>query len=281
VWGAAQDVTQVRHARRASLHTQAAWHAERRTVDSFHRAALPLTLPIVAGADLGAIYLAAPERLDIGAGWYDVRDIGGGRVLMSVGKVAGHDQPAAAAMAPIPAVLRAYALDDPDPAHLLTRLNRLLAGTLQDDTFVTVVVAVYEPGTGLLRIANAGHPAPLVVSPRCDGDPVAISLTHRGPALGVFPGAEFTEQCLTLAPGSVLCAYTDGLTDRHNEPASADARRLPYAVARALGQFLDERPHCLPDAQDLAERIIHEVLGGDPPDDDVCLAVLWATGQVI
>jgi serine phosphatase RsbU (regulator of sigma subunit)/DNA-binding response OmpR family regulator len=276
VWGVAQDVTQVRHAQRAYLHAQATWHAERRAVDAFHRANLPQTLPLVAGVDLGAIYLAAPERLDIGSGWYDARDIGEGRILLSVGKVAGHDQPAAAAMAPILAVLRAYALDDPDPAHLLTRLNRLLAGTVQDDTFVTAVVAVYEPGSGRLCVANAGHPSPLLISLRPGGDPVAVPLTDRGPALGVFPDIEFSGKDLTMTAGSVLCAYTDGLTDRHSGPAQTDADRLPDAAARALGQLIADRPHHLPDAQDLAERIIREVLGGDPPDDDVCLAVLWA-----
>ena len=279
VWGVAQDVTQVRHSQRAHLQAQAEWHAERRAVDSFHRAVLPQTLPAVAGAALGAVYLAAPERLDIGAGWYDAQQIGGDRILLSVGEVAGHDQPAAAAMAPILAALRAYAFDDPDPARLLTRLNRLLAGTLEGDTFVTALVAIYEPGTGHLWIANAGHPVPLVVSPRSDGVREAVWLRHRGPALGVFADTEFAGQYLSMAPGAVLCAYTDGLIDRHSGPTAADAQRLPHAVARALGKLAADQPQYLPDAQDLAELIVREVLGGDPPDDDVCLAVLWAPGE--
>jgi serine phosphatase RsbU (regulator of sigma subunit)/DNA-binding response OmpR family regulator len=279
VWGVAHDVTQVRNTQRATLQAQAAWHAERRATDSFHRAVLPQTLPAVAGADLGAIYLAAPERLDIGAGWYDAQQIDGGRILLSVGKVAGHDQPAAAAMAPILAALRAYAFDDHDPARLLTRLNRFLAGALHGDTFVTAVVAIYEPGTGLLCVANAGHPVPLVISPGGGDDLVATSLRRRGPALGLFPDAEFMGQYLTMAPGAVLCAYTDGLTDRHRDPTPDAGRRLPHAVARALGKLTADRPHEPTDAQDLAERIVREVLGGDAPDDDICLAVLCAHGE--
>jgi serine phosphatase RsbU (regulator of sigma subunit) len=276
VWGVAQDVTQVRHAQRAHLQAQAEWHAERRAVDAFHRAVLPPALPTVAGVSLGAIYRTAPERLDIGAGWYDAQQIPGGRILLSVGEVAGHDQPAAAAMAPILAALRAYAFDDPDPVRLLTRLNRLLAGIGQGDTFVTAVIAVYEPGTGRLCMANAGHPVPLVVSPGNGAGPVFAALRQRGPALGVFPDAEFIGQHLTMAPGTVLCAYTGGLTDRHSGPTAADAQRLPAAIARALGELAAEEPDRLPDAQDLAERIVGEVLGGNPADDDICLAVLWA-----
>jgi len=276
LWGVVQDVTHLRQTRRTDLRTQAAWYAERRAAESFHRAALPRVLPSLAGADLGALYLTAPERLDIGTGWYDARQTSDGRILLSVGEVAGHDQPAAAAMSPILAVLRAYALDDIDPARLLTRLNRFLAATRQDDTYVTAVVATYEPDTGRLCIANAGHPRPLVILPGGDGDPVAASLAQRGPALGVLPEVEFTGRRLTLAAGSVLCLYTDGLIDRHSDPAWPGSRRLPHAALRALDRLAADDPLGPPDAQDLAEGIVRAVLGGDAPDDDACLAVLWA-----
>ncbi|MEU7905083.1 fused response regulator/phosphatase [Actinoplanes sp. NPDC049118] len=279
VWGVAQDVTDVRHAQRTHLRAQAEWHAERRAVDEFHRAVLPQALPLVTGASLGAVYLAAPERLDVGTGWYDAQQISGGRILLSVGEVAGHDQPAAAAMAPILAALRAYSFEDPDPARLLTRLNRLLTGMLPGDTFVTAIVAIYDPDTGCLCIANAGHPVPLVVMPRSGGVPAIALLRQRGPALGLFPDAEFTGQYLTMAPGAVLCAYTDGLIDRHSGPAADDAQRLPYAVVRALGELAADQPHQPPDAQDLAEQIVRQVLGGDSPDDDACVAVLWVGGD--
>jgi serine phosphatase RsbU (regulator of sigma subunit) len=102
-------------------------------------------------------------------------------------------------------------------------------------------------------------------------------LARRGPALGILPDAQFAGQYLTMARGAVLCAYTDGLTDRHNAPTPSDARRLPHAAARALQRLSADCPYQLPDAQELAERIVREVLGGDAPDDDVCLAVLCAT----
>jgi hypothetical protein len=269
MWGVAQDVTAVRRAERARLREQAAWQAERRAVDSVHRAVLPLTLPRAAGVDLGATYLAARERLDVGSGWYDAQLVSGGRILLSVGKVAGHDLPAVAVTAPILAALRAYAFEDPDPARLLTRLNRFLAESLQDDTFVTSVVASYDPETNYLRVANAGHPAPLVITPREHDAPLVTSLSHCGPALGIFPETEFTGYDLALAPGALLCAYTDGLIGR----SSADEQRLPQAAVRAL-----RNQQCLPTAQDLAERVVGDLLCGDPLDDDVCLAVLWATG---
>ncbi|MBO3743107.1 fused response regulator/phosphatase [Actinoplanes flavus] len=277
--GVAQDVTQIRHAQRAAQQTQAQWHAERRAADSFHRAVLPRELPAATGVELGAIYLAAPERLDIGTGWYDVQQVHGGRILLSVGEVAGHDQPAAAAIASILAALRAYAHEDPDPGRLLTRLNRLLIASLPGDTFATAVVAIYDPETGCLCLANAGHPVPLLLMPGEAGDPAVVALRREDPALGVFPDAEFSGQHLAMPAGTVLCAYTDGLTDRHSGPQVSDARRLPQVVARAFDELQADRSWQLPDAQEFAERIVREMLGGGSPDDDVCLAVLWVPGQ--
>ncbi|GIE85610.1 SpoIIE family protein phosphatase [Actinoplanes regularis] len=277
VWGVAQDVTEIRRAQRNNLNVQGRWLAERRAVDSFHQAVLPRKLPTVAGVGLGAIYLAAPERLDIGNGWCDVQQIAGGRVLLSVGEVAGHDQPAVAVTSSVLAALRAYAFEDPDPARLLTRLNRLLTGTFEGDMFVTAVVAVYDPDTECLCVANAGHPLPLVVVPGSDGDPKAVPLQRRGPALGIFADAEFARQHLTMPPGSVLCAYTDGVIDCHDGPMAAGARRLPYAVTKVFNEVAADQVDQPPDAQDLAERIVVEMLGGNSPDDDVCVAVLWTS----
>ncbi|WP_164842763.1 fused response regulator/phosphatase [Actinoplanes solisilvae] len=270
LWGVAQDVTQIRADARISAQTQVDWHAVRRTIDALHRAVLPSTLPAVAGVDLAALYLPAPERLDIGAGWYDARVVDGGRLLLSVGKVAGHERHPAAVMGHALAVLQAYAHDDPDPAGVLTRLNRFLIENGRDDTFVTAVVALYDPGTGRLRVANGGHPAPVVVTR--DGDAGAAALLRtQGPALGVLPDAVFPQRDLSLPANSAFCAYTDGLTDRHGA-ASVDGRLLRVA-AEEFGRLDPDQPA----AELLTETIVRGMLGGTAPDDDVCLAVLHVT----
>jgi CheY-like chemotaxis protein len=266
LWGVAQDVTRIRDDVRNHLRTQADWHAVRRTVDAFHRSVLPWALPTIPGVGLAAVYLPAPERLDVGTAWYDAQRVHGNRVLLSVGKVAGHDRPPAAVVAHVLAALRAYAHDDPDPAGVLARLNRFLTDSREDDTFVTAIVALFDPGTGRLRVANGGHPSPLVVS---DGDEAAL-LPSDGPALGILPEARFPELELYLPDGAAFCAYTDGLIDQHSDPVSADGRRLPRVAARAFARLAGGDP----DADLLAGSIVRDMLGGAAPDDDVCVAVL-------
>ena len=277
LWGAVQDVTPIRAALRSTLQVQVDWHAVRRTIDAFHRAVLPTALPAVAGVDLAAVSLSAPERLDIGAAWYDAQALAGGRLLLSVGKVAGHDRHPAAVMGHALAALQAYAHDDPDPAAVLARLNRFLHDTGRDDTFVTAVVALFDPLTGLLRVANGGHPAPIVVARDGDGRTTALLVRSPGPAVGVLPGAAFPERELHLPVGAAFCAYTDGLIDRHGDPASAGAKRLRRVIVRAYTRVgSDDRAGSDDPAQVLAEEIVRDMLGGAAPDDDVCLAVLRA-----
>lgn len=275
LWGVAQDVTQIRERLRTTLQIQVDWHAVRRTIDAFHRAVLPSTLPIIAGVRLATVYLPAPERLDIGATWYDAQPVAGGRLLLSVGKVAGHDRHPVAVMGHALAVLQAYAHDDPDPVGVLARLNRFLTDTCQDDTFVTAVVALFDPATGHLRVANGGHPAPVVVVSRDgDGGASAMPVTGAGPALGVLSDAVFPQSDLHLKAGSAFCVYTDGLVDRHNDPTPGGGRHLRQVAEQVYGRFSQDQPGRPPAAEFLAENIVRDMLGGAAPDDDVCLVVL-------
>lgn len=278
LWGVAQDITELRDRERAALREQWERYTERRVIDSFRRALLPTDLPRVAGADLAAVHRVAPDRVDIGGDWHDAFPVAGDRILVSVGRVAGHSQPAAAVMGSVRAVLRASAIEDPDPVSVLARLNRFVATNYGDTTFATAVAALYDPATGVLHYANAGHPSPLItmVDPH-HGEPQVLALAGRGPALGIFPEARFAGEALTMPSAAALCLYTDGLTDRHRDPLPAAGHRLAQAAARAFGLVTGGQRHPVPAARRLADQLVTEMLGGEPPDGDATLAVLWPT----
>jgi serine phosphatase RsbU (regulator of sigma subunit) len=105
-----------------------------------------------------------------------------------------------------------------------------------------------------------------------DGDGIEATLVRTaGPVLGVVRDAVFPPRDLQLPAGAAFCAYTDGLTDRHHDPASVDGRHLLRVAAQAFSRLDGE-----PSAQLLAETIVRDMLEGASPDDDVCLAVLFA-----
>ena len=271
LWGVAHDVTDARE-ERTRLQMRADWRAQRRVLDRMQLAMFPRDVPDVPGVDLAAAYVAAPERLDNGGDWYDVLAVDNG-VVLSIGDVAGQDINPIAVMGPLRAVLRAYVLEDPDPARSLFRLNRfLISAGYRDGTYVTALVAHYDPSTHRLVVANAGHPCPLVLEPAG-----ARTVTEPGPALGILPGARFSGCDLSLRPGMALCAYTDGLTDPHVDLMDPSEQRLNRIAFEAYQQHSAEALLGGRIAQRLLDDVLQETLAGSARDDDVCLAILRAT----
>jgi PAS domain S-box-containing protein len=273
LWGVTQDVTEVAE-ERIRLQMGADWRAQRRMLDRMQLAMFPREIPEVTGVELAAAYIAARDRLDIGGDWYDFVPWQSG-VVMVVGDVAGHEQAAPAVMGPVRAVLRGYALEDPDPARILARLNRFLLASYHDDTYVTALVAHYDPDTRRLTAANAGHPAPLLARfDRPEGVPRVVSFAEPGPALGILADAPFSTVQTILEPGTALCAYTDGLTDSPAYLGAAAQERLAETAATAYQRAMLEEPSVVP----IAHRLVDDIARGMLPDastrDDACLAVL-------
>ncbi len=256
---------------RIRLQMRADWRAQRRVLTRMHAAMFPREVPEVAGVELAAAFATAPDRLDIGGDWYDVLPLEDG-VLLAVGDIAGHDGAATAVMGPVRAVLRAYAMEDPQPASVLARLNRFVLASYRDDTYVTALVARYEPASRRLTVANAGHPAPLLL--RQAMPPKAVSLTEPGPALGILADAEFASLQLTLEQGMALCLYTDGLTDPRADLFAPRASRLAEAAAEAYRKVTSVPGGGVPVAELLADELMRRMRTGSTVVDDACLAVL-------
>jgi PAS domain-containing protein len=280
VWGVVQDVTEVRSAQRTAEEARADWQAEHRVLELFQAAMLPAELPTVPGAELAATYVAAADRLDVGGDWYDAYPLPDGRILISIGDVAGHDQRAAATMGPVRAVLRAFVIENPDPAVALQRLNRFIGIGYPVGTLVTAIVAVYDPRTCGLEWASAGHPEPLLVTRAAAGAVDVAALSGHGLAMGVAPEARYRVETATIPLGAALACYTDGLLERRHSADGADQDRLARSVARVFAAVVADDNGVGRDPRDTpARRVVAEItaemLGARPPEDDVCLLVLW------
>src|SRR5262249_15489582 len=105
--------------------------------------------------------------------------------------------------------IRAVAMGRDNPVEILVRVNKLLLSDSRSDLFVTAWYGVWDPSTGEIVYASAGHNPPLVV--RADG--MSEELTARGIALGVINEIKLEVKRTTLNPGDVLLGYTDGLTE--------------------------------------------------------------------
>src|SRR6266545_917985 len=74
----------------------------------------------------------------------------------------GASSPIASPMGQMRMALRVCALEERSPNRVVTRLRHLVRGQLDAD-FATLVYLVFDPDSGMVRFANAGHPPPLVV----------------------------------------------------------------------------------------------------------------------
>ena len=187
----------------------------------------PHRLPELPGIDVGVRYVPASQETEIGGDFYAALRTGEG-ALTAVGDVVGHSLEAATVMVEIRHALRAYCVEESDPAVLAERLDRMLQHYHSDVT-ATVCLAQIDPATGRTRIANAGHIPPLIL--RSSGD--AEYVKAAGPLLGVgLPHPPPTE--LFLEPTDRLLMVTDGLIETRGTDLTVSMEHLRSAAVGAL-----------------------------------------------
>jgi PAS domain S-box-containing protein len=212
------------------LHTETLEAAVR-----LQRAVLPELPDVVPGWDVASYYSPA-GRTGVGGDFFDVVPLPAGRLALFVGDVMGRGVRAAAAMAQMRAAVRAYVSVDPDPQQVLANLDGLFE-TYDVSRLVTMVYLLADTATGVVTVVSAGHP-PLVVL-RADGETEQLPLTD-GPPLGVGVDSRRAVS-LTLHPGDLLLAFTDGLIERRDEDIDVGQARLLAALPALGGETLQER----------------------------------------
>jgi sigma-B regulation protein RsbU (phosphoserine phosphatase) len=145
----------------------------------------------------------------VGGDFYDILPLDDGRLVVTVGDVAGKGSPAALLMALLLAMLRTLVDEKLEPAALVTRLNAQVCRHAPGTRFITLLYAVYQPLTGEITYVNAGHTQPLLV--RADGS--CERLTAGGIALGMFDESTYTTGHLTIQPNELVAVYSDGITE--------------------------------------------------------------------
>jgi len=152
-----------------------------------------------------------PARL-VSGDFYDFFTLPDGRICFNLGDVSGKGMNAALLMAKTASLYRCLGKTIHDPGALLAMVNAEICETATRGMFVTMVGGIYDPKTGVVRLANAGHEPPLVH--RADGSFTA--LPAESPPLGIAPLSEafggFPEIELRL-DGGTLYVFTDGVTE--------------------------------------------------------------------
>jgi serine phosphatase RsbU (regulator of sigma subunit) len=176
---------------------------------ALQRLMLPDVLPELPGLRVSACYAPAREGLDVGGDWYDAFPMPDGTAGVAIGDVQGHDVEAAAVVAQVRAGLRGIATVTTDPGEVLARVNDLLV-EMGPGLFVTCTFLRYDPATGELADARAGH----VPAIRAEGGgPPSVVLDPGGLPLGVFPHERYPVTRRRPAGPWAYVLVTDGVVE--------------------------------------------------------------------
>jgi serine phosphatase RsbU (regulator of sigma subunit) len=167
---------------------------------------LPPRLGRIAGGEVAGGLVPA---YDVGGDWFDHADNAEGAWLSiadAVGRGIAATGPATLALG----ALRAARRSGSTLEEACLTMHKALA-ELDDTSFVTAVIALWDTHSMTLRWVNCGHPAPLLLRPSGTVEELGGGLTYP---LGIFePERSFMPAQARLAPGDRVILYTDGVTE--------------------------------------------------------------------
>ena len=202
--------------------------------------------------------------------FYDVLPLPDGRIWFNVGDVSGKGMNAALLMAKTSSLFRCLAKGTENPGRLFDAINNELCETGTHGLFVSMAGGLFDPSSGNITMANAGHEPPLLL----DKDSKSFqSFEAEAPPLGIAPGINgpdgYPSQVINLS-GGTLYIFTDGLT----EATAFGGGMLGDDGARAL--ILDH-------AQETLDQQLHSITGavrlpGQSLRDDLTMVIIDALG---
>ncbi|MEV3855813.1 SpoIIE family protein phosphatase [Streptomyces sp. NPDC050095] len=226
----------------------------------------------VDGLSVAARYVPTGGGLMVGGDWFDSIALPNGRLGLVIGDVQGHDVHAAGLMSQLRTAIHAYAAEGHGPDAVLVRASHFLA-SLNEGRFATCIYLEADPATGILRIARAGHPHPVLRLP--DGT-CLLKHVRGGLPLGLDLGEDdYPVSVVSLRENEILMLCTDGLIESGGHDMYSGWLRVRNALTPGSADDLDG----------LADRLLNAVVApqpspaGDLPatsftEDDIALLLL-------
>jgi serine phosphatase RsbU (regulator of sigma subunit) len=235
------------------------------TARSIQESFLPQSIPSYPGWEVGVNWRVARQ---VGGDFYDFIPLDSEednpRWGIVIADVTDKGIPASLFMALCRTLLRSVSISRVDPGNTLSRLNELIFADTQADLLVSVFYAVWEPKTGLLSYANAGHNPPLYFLPH---QPAQI-LTDHDIVIGATLNARYSTNTLQLAPGELIVLYTDGVTE------ATDVNDELFGLHRLENMVLGLDTWHAQDIADLITRRVSDFCGSLDLSDDLTTVVL-------
>lgn len=151
--------------------------------------------------------------------FYDYFELEDGRICFNLGDVSGKGMNAALLMAKTASLFRCLGKTVHQPGRLMALINDEICETSTRGMFVTMIGGIFDPRSGIVRIANAGHEPALFF----DHDGACTPFEAEAPPLGITTfladGDRYPENEFNIGKGSFYI-FTDGVTEGYLEDGS-------------------------------------------------------------
>ena len=143
----------------------------------------------------------------VGGDVFDVQSLTPDSASLLLADASGHGLPAALQARDVVIGLRMAHESHLEIVATIEKLNRVLCSSTLSSQFVSLVYGELDRD-GIFQYVNAGHPAPMLVTP----DRLEF-LQQTGPVLGVSPSSRYHVAHAVLPPSSMLVLYSDGVIE--------------------------------------------------------------------
>ncbi len=217
-------------------------------------ALLPQSIPTLDGLD---IYGASAPASQVGGDFFDIIARKGQPLVFMLGDITGKGMPAALLMTMTRTTARSAARNMPfsRPDQIVKRLNTdLLDDFSTVSMFSTAFIGTFDPVNRSLLFSNAGQ-SPILFMP-VQGEPQLLEAQDI--PIGIFEDYEYISQTLSLVPGDVLVAATDGFNESRNNAGEMfgmermllalkhlrglSARGIADGLFKAVNNFSEDHP---------------------------------------
>lgn len=204
-----QSLLQYTEQLKATTSEKATIESELNIAHSIQMSMLPKTFPPYPERDDVDIFGQVTPAKAVGGDLFDFF-ISDEKLFFCIGDVSGKGVPASMFMAVARSLFHNVSGHIVEPDIIAKALNESMCDGNDMNMFVTMFIGVLDLQTGHLSYCNAGHDAPLLI-----GQGVGVLPCESNLPIGLMDW-EFVPQETTIAPGTTIFLFTDGLNEAEN-----------------------------------------------------------------